>query len=150
MLRQLYKALSVLLFPVIELYLFYRVYKKKEDKYRLKEKFGKASIERPDKRIIWVHAVSVGETNSAMILVEELLKTSADIAILFTTTTLTSASIVEKKLSSLNNRVIHQFLPIDSLYCVRSFFDHWQIRTAIFFESEVWPNLVFEARNRGI
>jgi len=33
---------------------------------------------------------------------------------------------------------------------VQNFFDFWQMRAAIFVESEIWPNLIFEARKRGI
>ena len=145
----IYRILSVLLFPFLELYLFYRVYKKKEDKKRLRERFGKATQPRPEGEVIWLHAVSVGETNSALILVDELLKKFPQTAILFTTTTLTSATTVAAKLPEFNNRVIHQFLPIDSLLSVRDFINFWQPSTAIFVESEIWPNLICEARAIG-
>src|ERR1700729_3626215 len=100
-----YRILSILLFPAIEIYLFLRVFKKKEDKYRLKERFGYASQKHPDAQLIWVHAVSVGEANSALILLDELLKFSPKISILFTTTTLTSASIIASKLPQFQGRV---------------------------------------------
>lgn len=145
-----YRLISILLFPFLELYLFYRVYKKKEDKLRLKERFGKATLARPEGDVIWLHAVSVGEANSALILVEELLKSSTNITILFTTTTLTSAAIIAKKLPEFKNRVIHQFLPIDSYFCVRNFLEYWQPRSAVFVESEIWPNLIFEAQEMGV
>ena len=145
----IYRILSVLLFPFLELYLFYRVYKKKEDKKRLRERFGKTTQTRPEGEVIWLHAVSVGETNSALILVDELLKKFPQTAILFTTTTLTSATTVAAKLPEFNNRVIHQFLPIDSLLSVRDFINFWQPSTAIFVESEIWPNLICEARAIG-
>ncbi len=146
----IYRILSVALYPFLELYLFWRVYKKKEDKYRLKERFGVATIKHPQKSIIWLHAVSVGESNSALVLVDGLLKEFPDSVILFTTTTLTSAQIIGKKITQYNGRVIHQFLPIDSYFCVKSFFDFWQISLAIFVESEIWPNLIDEAAQRQI
>ena len=145
----IYRAISVLLFPFLELYLFYRVYKKKEDKKRLRERFGKATQERLQGDLTWLHAVSVGETNSALILVDELLKKFPETAILFTTTTLTSATTIAAKLPEFNGRVIHQFLPIDSLLCVRDFINFWRPNTAIFVESEIWPNLICEARAIG-
>lgn len=145
-----YRALSVLLYPFLELYLFYRVYKKKEDKKRLKERFGIASQNRPKGDIIWLHAVSVGETNSSLILVEELLKSLPQTSILFTTTTLTSASIIAKKLTDFNGRVIHQFLPLDSYACVREFLEYWHPNKAIFVESEIWPNFIYEAHKANI
>ena len=128
----IYRILSVLLFPIIELYLFFRVYKKKEDKHRLKERFGEPSQSRPEGDLTWLHAVSVGEVNSALILIEELLKSDTKTSILFTTTTTTSAAIVAAKLPNFNGRVIHQFLPIDSYYCVKNFLSFWQPRQVIF------------------
>lgn len=146
----IYRIFSVLLYPVIEIYLFWRVYKKKEDKRRLKERFGISSIKRPEGGLIWIHAVSVGESNSAFILVEELIKKFSQANILFTTTTLTSAAIVEKKIPQFNGRVIHQFLPVDSYFCVKSFFDFWQPDLAVFVESEIWPNLLDQCVERQI
>ncbi len=145
----LYRALSILLFPVLELYLFFRVYKKKEDKKRLKERFGQPTKDRPEGDVIWLHAVSVGETNSSLILVDELLKTLPQVTILFTTTTLTSASVVATKIPEFRGRVIHQFLPIDSYFCVKDFLNFWQPYRAIFVESEIWPNLIYEAHMSG-
>lgn len=146
----IYRFISIILFPFLELYLFYRVYKKKEDKKRLKERFGKSTQIRPKGEIIWLHAVSVGETNSALILIDEILKTSPQVSILFTSTTLTSASIIAAKIPQFNGRVIHQFLPIDSYYCVQNFFYFWQPEMAIFVESEIWPNLISLAKELEI
>ncbi len=129
--------------------MFFRVYKKKEDKKRLKERFGKPSQERPQGLVIWIHAVSVGETNSAFILVDEILKKLPEVTILFTTTTLTSAATVAAKLPEFSGRVIHQFLPIDSLFCVRNFLNYWQPCASLFVESEIWPNLIYESRSLG-
>ncbi|MBP7709638.1 MAG: 3-deoxy-D-manno-octulosonic acid transferase [Rickettsiales bacterium] len=146
----IYRILSVALYPFLELYLFWRVYKKKEDKKRLKERFGHATIFRPKTSIIWIHAVSVGETNSALILVDELLKTFPTTSILFTTTTITSASVVAAKLPAFEGRVVHQFLPIDTYFCVKNFFEFWRPEIAIFVESEIWPNLVGVADEMGV
>lgn len=145
-----YRILSILLYPFLELFLFYRVSKKKEDKNRLNERLGNPQFARPEGRIIWLHAVSVGEANSALILVEELLKKFPQISILFTTTTLTSAAIIVEKCAKYEGRVIHQFLPIDSYFVVQNFLHYWQPKVAIFMESEIWPNLIYEARKAGI
>ncbi len=146
----IYRAISILLFPFLELYLFYRITQKKEDKKRLKERFGTATKSRPKGEVIWLHAVSVGETNSALILIDELLKSKQQISILFTSTTLTSAAIIAQKIPQFNDRVIHQFLPIDSYFCVKNFFNFWQPKMAIFVESEIWPNLIVTAKENGL
>ena len=145
----IYRILSVILFPIVEIYLFWRVYKKKDDKKRLRERFGKPTKTRPEGDVIWIHAVSVGETNSALIFVDELFKNFPQSTILFTTTTLTSASIIESKIPSFAGKVIHQFLPVDLLFCVREFLSYWQPSQAFFVESEIWPNLICEAHAMG-
>jgi len=145
----IYRILSVALYPFIELYLFWRAYKNKEDKKRLKERFGISKIQRPEGGLIWIHAVSVGESNSAFILVEELLEKFPRAKILFTTTTLTSAEVVAQKIIQFQGRVIHQFLPIDSYFCVKNFFDHWTPDMVVFVESEIWPNMIYEAKERN-
>ena len=105
-----YRILSILLFPFLELYLIFRVIKKKEDKLRLKERVGRSTQNRPEGEVVWIHAVSVGETNSALILVDELLKFSPKISILFTTTTMTSASILQEKLPQFQCLCFYNFL----------------------------------------
>jgi 3-deoxy-D-manno-octulosonic-acid transferase len=146
----IYRILSILLYPFIEIYLIGRVRKGKEDKKRLTERLGKSSKARPQGEVIHLHAVSVGEANSALILVEELLKTFPKISILFTTTTLTSAAIIAEKLPKYEGRVIHQFLPVDSYFCVQNFFDFWTPASLVIFESEIWPNIIFESNKRDI
>ena len=144
-----YRTLSIILFPFLELYIFFRASKKKEDKKRLKERFGKSTKDRPVGDLIWVHAVSVGETNSVLILVDELPKKFPQSSILFTTTTLTSAAIVAAKLPEFQGRVIHQFLPVDSYICVKDFLTFWEPSKVFFVESEIWPNLIYESRVIG-
>lgn len=147
---RIYRLLSILFFPLIALYLLLRLIKKKEDKNHLKERFGYSTVMRPRGDLIWIHAVSVGEVNSAMILIEELLRFLPKTFILFTSTTLTSAAIIATRLPNFKNRVIHQFLPVDSYFCIKNFFDFWRPRVAIFVESEIWPNMLLEAHKRTI
>jgi 3-deoxy-D-manno-octulosonic-acid transferase len=146
----LYRILSILFLPLIELYLLLRVLKKKEDKLRLRERLGYATQKRPEGDLIWLHAVSVGEANSALIMVEEMLKFFPRLTILFTSTTISSASIIASKIPVFEGRVIHQFLPVDSYFCVKNFLNFWQPKAAIFIESEIWPNLIFESNYLGI
>lgn len=145
----IYRFLSTILSPLIFVFLLIRLAKGKEDKLRFKERFGFATQPRPKSQLIWLHAVSVGEVNSSFALIAELLKTSKNYSILLTTTTLTSAKIVAQKLPEFQGRVIHQFLPIDVIFCVKKFLNFWQPRAVIFMESEIWPNMILESRARG-
>lgn len=142
----LYRLISVLLFPLLLCYILLRLLQGKEDKNHLLERFGFASVSRPKGRVFWLHAVSVGETNSALIFVEELIKNYADVTIVFTTTTITSATILKSKLTNYQGKVIHQFLPIDSYFTAKNFTQFWCFDKAFIMESEIWPNLIYEVK----
>jgi len=141
-----YRIISILILPFLTLYIFYRALKGKENYHRIKERFGFSSQKKPQKEMVWIHAVSVGETNSSLVLLDELLKSLPEISIIFTTTTLTSATILANKIQNYNGRVIHQFLPLDSYFIVKKFLNFWQPKKIFFVESEIWPNFIYEAK----
>jgi len=147
MILTLYRFLTLLLAPLIRLWLHYRLRKGKEDGERLHERFGLSRINRPAGQLIWVHAASVGESNSVLPLIELLAARAPDIHLLITTGTVTSARHVEKRLPE---RTMHQFVPVDTPNAVRLFLNHWQPNAAIWVESEFWPNLMQETCIRRI
>ena len=146
----IYRVISILILPLLFLLFIIRAISKKENFLSFKQKFGIYSIKRHQGEIFWIHAVSVGEAISSFSLVDELLANSDKINILITTTTLTSAEIVSKKISSYNNKVIHQFLPVDSLIIVNKFLKYWKPKIAVFIESEIWPNFIYQSKKMGI
>lgn len=129
-----YQACTSLLRPVVPLLLSMRAARGKEDRARLAERYGTASLPRPDGRVVWVHAASVGETNAALPLIERLV--SAGFSVLFTTTTVTSARIAATRLPA---GAIHQFGPLDVPAFVDRFLAHWKPGLVLFVESEIWP-----------
>ncbi len=133
--------------PFIEALLRRRLSDGKEDPDRLSERKGVASVPRPNGKLIWLHAASVGESQSSLALIAKLLAERPDLHVLQTTGTLTSARLMQDRLPE---RSFHQFAPIDRLPWVRRFLDHWQPDMALWMESELWPNLVLEARHRNI
>ncbi len=141
----IYRIISIFLFPLLLVYIFIRAFKGKEDVLRLHERFGIASKKRFDGDIIWIHAASVGEANSALVLVDEILQSSVKTSVLFTTTTLTSAAILANKIKDCDGRLIHQFMPIDSYFIVKKFLAFWCPKKIFFVESEIWPNFIYEA-----
>ncbi len=132
-----YRFVGVLLRPVVPFLLSGRVARGKEDPQRLGERYGRASLPRPPGRLIWVHAASVGETNAVLPLIERL--TGIGLAIVFTTTTVTSAAIAAKRLP---RGAVHQFAPLDLAPFVAGFLAYWRPNLAIFVESEMWPTMV--------
>ena len=119
----------------------------KESVERLDERQGIASLKRPQGSVIWIHAASVGEAQSALILVHTLLNAHKGVNILVTTGTLTSAKLME---NNLPKGAFHQFYPVDNPNWVECFLDHWAPDFILWMESELWPNMLSSIRDREI
>jgi 3-deoxy-D-manno-octulosonic-acid transferase len=133
--------------PLVEGLLRRRLSQGKEDAARISERRGVASLPRPDGKLIWIHAASVGESQSSLALIAKLLEAEPETHVLQTTGTMTSAHLMQERLPP---RSFHQFVPVDRLSWVRAFLDHWQPDIALWMESELWPNLVQETARRNI
>ena len=80
-------------------------------------------------------------------LMERLLEQRPRLEILVTTGTVTSATLLEKRLPA---RARHQYVPVDLPRWIGRFLDHWRPDLALWVESELWPNLVMATHARGI
>jgi len=143
----LYRFAATALKPAARWLLDARARKGKEDPARLHERRGEARIPRPEGRLIWIHAASVGESQMALTVAEALLDQHADAHVLITSGTLTSASLIARRGL---DRLIHQFPPVDAPGWVSAFLDHWNPDLGVFTESELWPNLILAAKARGV
>ena len=114
---------------------------------RIAERLGRATEARPDGRLLWFHAASVGESLSVLRLIEHLGTILPDTAFLITTGTATSAQIIAGRMPP---RCRHQFAPLDSPAAVARFLDHWHPDAGVMVESELWPNLLRAAGSRAI
>ena len=144
MILALYRWLTTLASPVIQLYLQRRLKRGKEDAARLPERMGIAGRARPDGPLVWLHAASVGEAVSMLPIIETL---QARQTVLLTTGTVTSAAMMATRLPA---GAIHQFVPVDRVAWVKRFLDHWRPDLALWCESEFWPNLLLETGRRQI
>ena len=142
-----YRLLTRLLEPLAPRLLDARAKQGKEDPVRVDERLGLTTVARPAGDLVWLHGVSVGETLSLLPVVERIRRQRPDLAILVTSGTLTSAQLLAQRLPA---GVIHQFAPVDAPGAVAAFLEHWQPSLAVFVESELWPNLILEARRRGV
>jgi 3-deoxy-D-manno-octulosonic-acid transferase len=133
--------------PLAPVLLRARARRGKEDPARLAERLGRAGLARPRGPLVWLHGVSVGESLSLVPLVRALRNARPDIGLLVTSATLTSAALLAQRLPA---GVIHQYAPIDGPRAVSRFLDHWRPDLAVFVESELWPNLLIQARRRGV
>ena len=148
-----YRFLTFFLYPVFILIIFLRIFFKKENNLRYKEKIFSSSFnpnKRENKKLIWFHASSIGELLSIMPLIDNLNRNnSKNLEFLVTTVTLSSADLLEKKLSNYNN-VTHRFFPIDTKFLVYSFLNNWKPNLFGFIDSEIWPNFLFKIKENKI
>ena len=140
-----YRLISAAVMPIVPLLLARRVKRGKEDRERVSERRGEASLPRPDGALIWLHAASVGELASVLPLIERI--SSRGVNVLVTTGTVTSGGLAEQRLP---RGVVHQYVPVDVPYYVRRFLGHWQPDLVLFVESDLWPNIMIETSQRGV
>ncbi|GAC1342843.1 MAG: 3-deoxy-D-manno-octulosonic acid transferase [Acetobacteraceae bacterium] len=137
--------------PLLRLALRRRVARGKETAARLPEREGHDPTPRPAGRLLWLHAASVGEAVSVLPVLSCLTTRAPDLGVLFTTGTLTSARLLERRLPELGLvRVLHRFVPLDVPEWGARFLDHWRPDAAAFVESELWPNLLAACQARRI
>lgn len=142
----LYRAATGLLEPIVPSLLAGRARKGKEDATRLAERLATAPTPRPDGPLVWLHGASVGESLSILPLVERLRVERPEVTVLVTSGTTTSAALLAKRLPK---GAIHQYVPVDAPGAARRFIARWKPSLAVFVESELWPNLLLEAKAAG-
>jgi 3-deoxy-D-manno-octulosonic-acid transferase len=97
---------------------------------------------------LWIHAVSVGEVDLALVLIRRLREMQPNLRIVVSTTTATGMARARKNLQDAQTFVIYN--PIDFLWSVVDAFNLIRPRRLILIESEIWPNYLWCARRRGI
>jgi 3-deoxy-D-manno-octulosonic-acid transferase len=131
--------------PLASQLLAWRLKRGKENPARLGERYGRASLPRPDGPLIWLHGASVGEMLAVVPLVARLR--TQNFAVLVTSGTVTSAALAEQRLPP---GAMHQFIPLDAPRFISRFLDHWRPDLVLFVESDLWPNLILTCAARGI
>jgi len=96
---------------------------------------------------IWIHAVSVGETQIAITLINEWQKKNPDRRFVLSTTTTTAQELAYNKLPP-NTALI--FCPIDFIFFVRRVLRFVRPKLLVIFETEIWPNMIYESARRNI
>ncbi|MCX7628062.1 MAG: lipid IV(A) 3-deoxy-D-manno-octulosonic acid transferase [Methylophilaceae bacterium] len=145
--RMLYTLSLWLLLPFAVLRLFGRAMRQPEYLQHLGERFGVLRGSVPDKAVIWLHCVSVGETRAAAPLIALLRARYPDHAILVTHTTPTGRA-TSKQL--FGDGVLRCYLPYDLPYAVRRFLQHYKPKVGVLLETELWFNLIAFCRGRDI
>lgn len=146
-LRGLYSAALYLLLPVTLYHLVWRGFRQAEYFERWNERYAVYGEAAPLHGTVWIHAVSVGEVNAAAPLVNALREQRPDLRLLVTSITPTGSARIR---ALWGEGVEHVYLPYDLPGAVSRFLAHFRPRLALVMETELWPNLLFACRDRGI
>ena len=146
LLRAVYSAALYVLAPITVYHLIWRGFRQPTYFQRWNERYA-SYRQSPPGRTVWLHAVSVGEVNAAAPLVDALRRSRPDLRLLITTITPTGSARVE---ALWRGEVDHVYLPYDLPGAVSRFLVHHAPHAALIMETELWPNLLFACRDRGI
>jgi 3-deoxy-D-manno-octulosonic-acid transferase len=147
--RFIYNRLLWLLLPFILLRLALRARVQPAYWHHLGERFGfyPKNLFCDNSSVIWLHAVSVGETRATVNLIARLRSDYPDQQILLTHTTPTGR---DASLQLYGDNLIRVYLPYDYPFAVRRFLHSFKPKLGILMETEIWFNLIHEAKQTGI
>jgi len=111
------------------------------------QRFGKIGRRCPEKKCIWLHAVSVGEVNAAKTIIKELEARFSDFEIVISTTTDTGFARASN-IFSRDHQVI--YFPFDFSWAMRRAFGNIRPAICLLMELEIWPNFISLAKRSGI
>lgn len=147
-----YRILTVILYPFLITLIYLRIFFKKEDPLRFKEKIFSSNFNvkrQANSKLVWFHAASMGELKSILPLIEELNKNNNDLEFLITTVTLSSSNLAKDELRKFKN-AYHRFFPIDVEFLIKKFLLLWKPSAILLVDSEIWPNLILSAKKNKI
>jgi 3-deoxy-D-manno-octulosonic-acid transferase len=137
-------------FLVTGSYFLYRLWRRGKLLPQFEQRFGfySAKVRARLRADLWIHAVSVGEVNIALVLIRRLRELQPNLRVVVSTTTATGFNVAQKQLADELTTVIYN--PLDFLWSVASAFNAIRPRRLILIESEIWPNYLWCARRRRI
>ena len=144
--RSAYSLLLRLATPVYVARLWWRGAREPVYRQHLAQRLGFDGTAHAPGRL-WLHAVSLGETRAAAPLIEQLRAQRPGLRLLLTHGTATGR---EAGLALLQPGDAQAWLPYDTPGAVRRFVRHHQPALGVLMETEVWPNLLHEARAAGV
>ena len=147
--RLLYTFVYTLLLPVILLRLLWRSRLAPAYRQRWSERFGLFPAPSFDRNnpVIWLHAVSVGETLAAAPLIKKLQLEHPEWQWAITTTTPTGS---ERVRSIFADTVVHVYAPYDLPVFLNAFLKRIRPTLCIIMETELWPNMLHSCRTHKI
>ena len=119
----------------------------REDPARWREKLGEPTAPRPKGRLVWLHAVGLGEVLALRGLILAMAAEDPELSFLVTSSARSSAQVMA---ANLPPRTQHQFLPLDAPRYLRRFLAHWQPDLSVWAEQDLWPGGVGAADRAGV
>ncbi|HEY3180957.1 MAG TPA: lipid IV(A) 3-deoxy-D-manno-octulosonic acid transferase [Casimicrobiaceae bacterium] len=149
MARTLYTLLWWIALPFLPLRLWWRGRREPGYRAHIGERFGRYRNDSSHRvaDVVWIHAVSLGETRAAAPLIERIVRERPTATVLLTHMTATGR---ETGRALYADRAIQAWLPYDAPFAVRAFLNHFVPRVGVLIETEMWPNLAAECRRRGV
>ncbi len=152
LMRLFYNILQLLLSPLAALYLLSIYFTRKEKWHSILPRlgYGLKPIQKSHKKgpVIWIHALSVGETTSAIPLIAEISREEPDSCIVFSATTASGRKLAKEKLWALVDALVP--FPLDITFVVKSFINNINPDLFILVETDFWPNLLGSLRAHNI
>ena len=148
--RLLYNILFPVFFLLSAPYNFWKLVRRGNWRSGFGQRFGAYGGLRErlkGKRVLWLHAVSVGEANLAVQLVKSMQPHLKDWTVVVSTITTTGMGELERKLPTNVHRV---YYPIDWLPFVKSTFRALNPAAIVLVEAEIWPNLFWQAKSTNV
>jgi 3-deoxy-D-manno-octulosonic-acid transferase len=145
-LRTLYTLLLHAALPWILVRLWWRGRREPGYRAHIAERFGRSALA-PKEKLLWVHAVSVGEARASAPLVHALQREYPDHDVLVTCLTAAGRDTVRQVFGE---SVLLAWLPYDTPAALRRFLEHFRPRLGIMMETEIWPNLLHACRAYGV
>ncbi len=139
----LYLLIGVAMSPVV----LYRMARHNRYHSGWTQRFGKITRKEPEKKCIWLHAVSVGEVNATITIVKELKKRFGDYEIIISTTTDTGFARASALFGSSHTVT---YFPFDFSPVMHRAFREIRPSICLLMELEVWPNFVRIAEQQNI
>ncbi|MFZ3128685.1 MAG: 3-deoxy-D-manno-octulosonic acid transferase [Rhodoferax sp.] len=155
MMRGLYSGVMGLLQPLVRRKLRRRAQAEPEYGHAMEERFGyygapdseQTTVPGTASFFVWVHAVSLGETRAAAVLVAQLRATLPGMRLLLTHGTATGRA---QGRALLQPGDVQVWQPWDTPGAVARFLAHFRPRVGLLVETEVWPNMVAACAQAGI
>ena len=147
----IYRIITTIIFPVLITIIFIRKLLNKRTPKDIRKKFFHLNLMflKKNSKLIWFHAASIGEIKSIIPIIKELRKNNERLEFLLTTVTLSSGNLIKNEIKDYDN-IYHRYFPIDVEFLIKKFIISWKPSAIFLVDSEIWPNLIFQAKRLKI